>query len=163
VGSGGEYIKFKEGEMAIFNKLNLIYLRNIILYMSDYKRFDFKHIKKHAQELRNTMADSEKLLWEELRGRKLLGYKFLRQHPLIYKGNLLKYNYFIADFYYDAKKAVIELDGPIHYKTGEYDSFRDSELEEIGLHVLRIKNDELKNMKEVLSRITSFLNKLHQY
>jgi len=37
----------------------------------DFKKFDFKEIKKHAQEQRANQTDSEKLLWEELRGRKL--------------------------------------------------------------------------------------------
>jgi very-short-patch-repair endonuclease len=75
--------------------------------------------------------------------------------------NLSKYNFFIADFYCNAKKAVIELDGPVHDITEEYDTYRDSELQEIGLHILRIKNGDLKNIPEVLSRIESFLNQIH--
>jgi len=39
--------------------------------VEDFKKFDFKKIKKHAQEQRANQTDSEKLLWEELRGRKL--------------------------------------------------------------------------------------------
>jgi len=129
--------------------------------MSRSKRFDFKYISDRAKELRNNQTDSERLLWTELRGRKLLGYKFLRQHPILYKGNLSKYNFFIADFYCNAKKAVIELDGPVHDITEEYDTYRDSELQEIGFHILRIKNGDLKNIPEVLSRIESFLNQIH--
>lgn len=126
--------------------------------MSHIKRFDFSFIKRHAKELRNNMTDSEKLLWEELRGRKFHGYKFLRQHPILYKGNLIRYNYFIADFYCYEKKTVIELDGPVHDENEDYDTFRDSEMEELGIHVLRIKNEELKNMQKVHSRIKSFLD-----
>jgi very-short-patch-repair endonuclease len=129
--------------------------------MSRSKRFDFKYISDHAKELRNNQTDSERLLWAELRGRKLSGYKFLRQHPILYKGNLSKYNYFIADFYCNDKKAVIELDGPIHDITEEYDIYRDSELQEIGLHILRIKNEDLKDIQEVLKRIESFLNQIY--
>jgi leucyl-tRNA synthetase len=129
--------------------------------MSRSKRFDFKYISDRAKELRNNQTDSERLLWTELRGRKLLGYKFLRQHPILYKGNLSKYNFFIADFCCNAKKAVIELDGPVHDITEEYDTYRDSELQEIGFHILRIKNGDLKNIPEVLSRIESFLNQIH--
>jgi very-short-patch-repair endonuclease len=128
--------------------------------MGKFRKFNFKNIKKLSQKFRNSMTDSEKVLWEELRGRKLAGYKFLRQHPLLYKGNLLKYNYFIADFYCDAKKTVIELDGPIHDSAEEYDKYKDSELTERGLHVLRIKNEELKNMREVLFKIKTFLNQI---
>jgi len=74
---------------------------------------DIKVIKKHARELRRNATGPEKLLWEQLRNRKLSGYKFLRQHPIIYKADYKGLNYFIADFYCDAKKAVIELDGSI--------------------------------------------------
>ncbi len=128
--------------------------------MPELSKFDFKVIKKHAQDLRNNMTDSEKLLWKELRGRRLSGHKFLRQHPLIYKGNLIRYNYFFADFYCDAKKIVIEVDGPIHNKTEERDQFKDSELQELGIKVLRIKNKELENMEKVLRKILAFINKI---
>ena len=126
--------------------------------MSDYRKFDFRKIKRHAQELRNNATESEKLLWYELKGRKLSGYKFIRQHPILYKGNLIRFNYFIADFYCYEKKAVIEIDGPVHNTTIEYDHFRDSELKELGINIIRIKNEDLTNMKEVKMKIVSFLH-----
>ena len=126
--------------------------------MSRSRNFDFAAIKKHARELRNCLTESEILLWDELKNRKLSGYKFLRQHPIIYKGDLIRLNYFIADFYCSSKKAVIELDGPIHDEREDYDQFRDGELINLGIHILRIKNDELKNMNEVLVNIKSFLD-----
>jgi len=39
--------------------------------VEDFKKFDFKEIKRHAQDQRANQTDSEKLLGEELRGRKL--------------------------------------------------------------------------------------------
>jgi len=78
---------------------------------------DIKTIKKHARELRRNATDSEKILWEHLRNRRLSGYKFLRQHPIIYKADFKGLNYFLADFYCYEKKVVIELDGPIHEET----------------------------------------------
>jgi very-short-patch-repair endonuclease len=122
------------------------------------KYFDFKVIKKHARELRNSMTDSEKLLWNHLRNRQLSGYKFLRQHPIVYKADYKGLNYFVADFYCDEKKTVIELDGPIHQNTKEYDLFRDIEMKEKGIHVLRLKNDDLKNIDKVLQNIKSFID-----
>ena len=89
--------------------------------MSKYQKFDFNIVKKHARELRKNMTESEKLLWNELRGKRLLGYRFLRQQSILFKGNLMRYNYFIVDFYCDKKKAVIEVDGPIHQESEEYD------------------------------------------
>jgi len=103
------------------------------------------------------MTMSEKLLWKELKNRKLSGFKFLRQHPIIYKGDLTKLHYFVADFYCADKKVVIELDGPVHETNKDYDEFRDSELENLGIYVLRIKNEELINIKNVLKKIESFI------
>jgi len=48
---------------------------------------------------------------------------------------------------------VIELDGKIHLHTKERDAFRDSILTDLGLNVMRINNEELENMEEVLDRI----------
>ena len=124
------------------------------------RNFDFAAIKKHARELRNSMTESEILLWGELQNRKLSGYKFLRQHPIIYKGDLIRLNYFIADFYCSTKKAIIELDGPIHDTREDYDQFRDDELQNLGIHILRIKNDELRNINKVLVNIKSFLDSI---
>ena len=128
--------------------------------MSYYKRFDFKKIKEHARELRKCMTEPEKMLWNELRGRRLSGYKFHRQYPILYNGNLIRYNYFIADFYCPEKKLIIELDGAIHDSKKEYDQFRDLELINIGIHTLRIKNEDLSDMKETLQIIHSFLNSI---
>jgi very-short-patch-repair endonuclease len=126
--------------------------------MSKSKYLDIKTIKKHARELRRNLTDSEKELWEQLRNRRLSGYKFLRQHPIIYKADYKGLNYFIADFYCDSKKTVIELDGSIHDEKEEYDQFRDEEMKLLGLHVLRLKNEELSEMNIVIEKIIFYLN-----
>ena len=126
--------------------------------MGKGKYIDFKVIKKSARELRKNMTDSEILLWEELRNRRFSGLKFLRQHPIVYKADYRGLNYFIADFYCDEKKAVIELDGPIHETTIEYDQFRDDELKRLGLQIIRLKNEELDNMDEALLKNKRFLD-----
>ena len=128
--------------------------------MSKGKYLDIKTIKKHAKELRRDMTESEKQLWLQLKNRKLSGYKFLRQHPIIYKADYKGLNYFIADFYCDSKKLVIELDGSIHNETKEYDQFRDEEMGFMRLHVLRIKNEELSNMDEVLRKIRLYIESI---
>jgi len=125
--------------------------------MTESYRRDIKSVKKFAKELRKNSTESEMLLWEYLRNRKLSGYKFLRQHPVIYKADYLGLNYFIADFYCDSKKTVIELDGLVHEETVEYDQFRDEAMREIGLHVLRIKNEELSDIEKVLDKIKVLL------
>jgi very-short-patch-repair endonuclease len=128
--------------------------------MSERNRRDIKNAKNLARELRKNATDSEKLLWTYLRNRRLAGYKFLRQHPVIYKADRNGLNYFIADFYCDAKKLVIELDGLIHNETQEYDHFRDDQMKNKGLNVLRIKNEELDDINNTLTKITDFLNSL---
>jgi len=48
-----------------------------------------------ARELRKKQTPEEKLLWEELRNRRLNGLKFLRQHPIIYENDPTKDYYFL--------------------------------------------------------------------
>ncbi len=69
--------------------------------------------------------------------------------------------YFVADFYCDTKRTVIELDGPIHESNIEYDQFRDTEMKNLGLHILRIKNEELLDIKDVLKKIETYLNSIN--
>jgi very-short-patch-repair endonuclease len=128
--------------------------------MGRSQNIDFKAIRKRARELRKNNTQSEEVLWNELRNRKLNGYKFLRQHPIVYNPDGFGVKFFVADFYCAIKKTVIELDGAIHYSTKEYDQFRDSEMLNLGLHILRIKNEELSDIKEILGRITNYLNSI---
>lgn len=120
----------------------------------------FKLAKERAREFRINPTESEGLLWDRLRNRQLGGYKFLRQHPFIYRSFTNRSDYFIVDFYCDLKKVVVELDGPIHEETKEYDEYRDEELKKLGLRILRLKNDELTNMKDTLKKILTFLNEI---
>lgn len=117
-----------------------------------------KNIRRLSRELRKEATECEMLLWQRLRNRKLSGYKFLRQHPVIYKSDYTGMQFFIADFYCDAEKTVIELDGPMHEENKEYDHFRDAIMKEKGLSVLRITNEELANLEKVLLKIVTFLN-----
>jgi very-short-patch-repair endonuclease len=128
--------------------------------MSKSEHLDFGIVKKRARELRSRATLLETLLWKELRNRKLCGYKFLRQHPIVYNPYGSGVKYFVADFYCDVKKTVIELDGPIHESNSEYDQFRDAEMINLGFHILRIKNDELQDMKNVLKEIETYLNSI---
>jgi len=38
----------------------------------------------------------------------------------------------------------------------EYDEFRDFEMDNLGIHILRLKNEELLNMNETLQKIEYF-------
>jgi very-short-patch-repair endonuclease len=111
-----------------------------------------------ARELRKNMTVPEKILWNELRNRKLEGYKFLRQHPVIYDPSEVPVKFYVLDFYCDSKKTAIELEGGIHKSQVNYDGKRLSDLKNLGIKVLRIANNELKDLEVVRHRIIKFLN-----
>ncbi len=107
-----------------------------------------------ARELRKKQTPAEIKIWDQLRNRRLLGFKFLRQHPIVVNAYNGKTGFYIADFYCSEKKLVIEIDGLIHTFQVDYDKARNDIMKEMGLEVLRITNDEVeKNVYEVLNKI----------
>ena len=85
------------------------------------------------------------LLWARLRGNRLRGLHFRRQHLI---------HGFIADFYCHASGVVVEVDGGIHDEQVEYDTARDLAFTTLGLLVLRFRNDDVTgNMPGVLEEI----------
>lgn len=116
----------------------------------------WESIKELSRELRKNQTSSEAILWKFLRNRKLKGFKFLRQHPIVY-GSINKNEFFIVDFYCAEKKLIIELDGKIHLKQKEYDKFRTDILEELKYKILRFKNEELNQIEKVLCQIKKYL------
>ncbi len=91
---------------------------------------------QNAREMRKNPTQAEDFLWQLIRNRALLGYKFRRQHPIDQK--------FILDFFCHELRLGIELDGEYHQSIDqtEYDEGRTYELEELGITVLRFSNDE---------------------
>ncbi|MBS1555521.1 MAG: NTP transferase domain-containing protein [Bacteroidetes bacterium] len=72
-----------------------------------------------ARELRKSQTPAEKLLWANLRNRKLEGYKFIRQHPIPFNYSGEQEQFYIADFYCAEKKLVVEVDGELASDGGE--------------------------------------------
>jgi very-short-patch-repair endonuclease len=118
----------------------------------------YSQIKLLARELRNNPTPEEEFLWTYLKGRKLAGLKFLRQHPIIYQTIGFQHFCFIPDFYCAKVKVAIELDGRIHLSTKEHDKHRDEILSEMGIKVLRIKNEDLNDVNCVLHKILQQTN-----
>ena len=118
-----------------------------------------ERIKSYVRELRRNQTESEAITWELVRNRKLDGKKFLRQHPIIYYFYRRPW-YFVADFYCAEARLVIEIDGPIHKLQEDYDEQRDFVLKQKDLHIVRIKNEELKDLDHVKKMI---INALNQY
>ncbi len=91
-----------------------------------------------ARELRITMTDAERRLWSALRGRRLRGFKFRRQHRL---------GPFIADFVCVEHRLVIEADGGQHAGSA-VDARRTAWLEARGWRVLRFWNNDILGNSE---------------
>ena len=79
------------------------------------------------------MTRFEALLWFELKGRKLAGYKFRRQAPI---------GPHVADFYAPAARLVVEIDGPVHDQRVAADEVRTRYLEARGCRVIRFRADD---------------------
>ena len=108
-----------------------------------------------GKESRQQSTEAEKLLWTELRNKKINGLKFRRQHPI---------DKFIVDFYCHEKKLAIELDGGVHDKkvNKEYDEARTAMLAGLNVIVLRFKNEDvINNMKDVLEKISYMADMLN--
>jgi len=117
---------------------------------------------KRARTLRQNATSSEKILWLNLRDRRLLNLKFLRQHPIVYEVFKNKPLYFIADFYCNEKKLVIEVDGKIHDFQVEDDMHRENILKSLNLNVLRIKNEEVQDIPKVMRKIKEYILSLEE-
>lgn len=113
----------------------------------------YHEIKVIKNKLRSNATPSEKILWRHIRNRQLLGRKFLRQYAIIYDSNKDEHFFFVPDFYCEAEKLAIELDGIIHDFTKEKDAIRDSIISDLNIRVLRIKNEELNHIPTALEKI----------
>ena len=125
------------------------------LMNSDQHLFNRKELGRYRINLRNNLTSAEASLWNLLKGRKVSGYKFRRQHSI---GN------YIVDFCCPSEKLIIELDGNVH---GDYnqivkDTDRDQYLQDLGFNVLRFENRFVfQDPEYVLREIKkSFKNKL---
>ena len=98
-----------------------------------------------ARHLRHTPTDAESILWNELRNRRLDGYKFRRQYPVAG---------FIADFCCPQTSLIVEVDGPIHRTRPSADTSRDDVLQRLGFRVLHLTNRQVEHdLPAALTRI----------
>ena len=104
------------------------------------------------------MTPEERILWNILRNRKFMGFKFLRQHPIFASPFKDQPAFYVADFYCSEKKLVIEADGPIHDFQQAYDEMRDSLKCDRGINILRLTNEEINiHLDLVLEKIAKYL------
>jgi len=88
-----------------------------------------------ARTLRKNMTREEKHLW----------YDFLCNYPVRFRRQEIIGN-FIADFYCDNAKLIIELDGSQHYEEGglQDDAIRTAYFQSLGIEVMRFSNLDVK-------------------
>ena len=103
------------------------------------------NLLKNAKVLRKNMTDAERILWQQLRAKRFIGFKFKRQQP---------FGRYIVDFVCFDAKLIIELDGGQHQDAAEQDVMRDSWLKAQGFSVLRFWNNEfLQNRAGCLEKV----------
>ena len=85
---------------------------------------------ERARRLRREMTLPEVVLWQSLRGGRLRGLRFRRQHPI---------GPYILDFYCAAARLAIEIDSAAHDSAARrhHDAVRTARLNEHGICVLR--------------------------
>ena len=109
-------------------------------------------LKPLAQKLRKNSTLSEVLLWQELKGKKIEGYRFHRQKPI---------KNYIVDFYSKELKLVIEIDGISHDFDEEKfikDKIRQKEIESLGISFLRFSEGDVRgNMFGVIETIRTWI------
>ncbi len=106
-----------------------------------------------ARKLRQNPTDVEKNLWTYLRDRRLLGFKFRRQHPI---------GSYVADFCCLEKRLVVELDGGQHAQRSVHDLARTNDMKKEGFRVIRFWNNQvLENPQGVLESIVAALKSPH--
>ena len=87
-----------------------------------------------ARQLRSTSPVPERILWNALRNRQVAGLRFRRQVPV---------GPYCVDFICSAAKLVVELDGMSHDGRQQHDAKRTAFLNEQGLRVFRVTNDDV--------------------
>ena len=107
----------------------------------------WQNLKAFAQQMRQQPTPAEAALWRRLRGRRVGGVKFRRQHAIAG---------FIVDFVCLERFLIVEVDGTIHDLPDqqERDALRQAHLESLGYRVLRFTNgDVLGSIEAVLEVI----------
>jgi very-short-patch-repair endonuclease len=108
----------------------------------------------YAKRMRTKGTKAEAYLWKFGLKNRVMGYKFLRQRPVMS---------YIADFMCPELRLIIETDGSSHLLEGaaEKDQIRQQNLEKAGFTVLRFEDSMvLNNLGVTLSIIEQEVEKL---
>ncbi len=117
------------------------------MHIKRVKLHNRKDLRNRRKSLRKRLTPAEAFLWKHLKGRKLQGRKFRRQHSI---------GAFIVDFYCPREKLIIELDGECHNNpvAENYDQKRSRYMNNKGCRVIRFENRRVfDDLSDVLSEI----------
>ncbi len=113
---------------------------------------NFTGMIDQVRALRKNQTEAEAVFWELVRGKRLAGLNFRRQHQI---------GHYVVDFYCHSENLIVELDGEIHStpEQRKKDQKRDKYLTSIGNRVLRFTNAELfDDTKKVLKKISDSIS-----
>lgn len=105
-------------------------------------------IKEICRNNRKNQTLAEKKVWDIVRNRKCLNLKFYRQYPIKFEIDE-KNKFFIADFYCQELKLIIEIDGGYHIEQQEYDELRTFFINQLGIKVFRFKNEHILENEKI--------------
>ncbi len=110
-------------------------------------------LEKYARRMRSGMTPPERILWRALKRLRHQGIRFKSQEPLLDK--------YIADFYLESPRVVVEVDGKQHLEPEHKakDDIRDRDMRAAGITVLRFPASKVFSaidsvLKEITERIT---------
>lgn len=101
---------------------------------------------ERARRMRKALTPPEARLWRCLKGDKLDGLGFRKQHPI---------GPYILDFYCAAAKLAVEIDGAGHDNRAAHDIRRTAWLGTKGIHVIRIP---ALQVRDELDSVLSFIS-----
>jgi very-short-patch-repair endonuclease len=107
--------------------------------------------KDRAKALRRAMSLPEVLLWKAIKGGKLDGLHFRKQHPI---------GPYVLDFYCDAARLAVEVDGASHGAEDrpQRDERRDAWLADQGIETLRLSASLVpRDVDDAVRTIRGFL------
>jgi len=104
-----------------------------------------EHIKGLSRRFRKNPTETEKIVWDLLKNKKLKDLKFRRQHPI---------GRYIVDFYCPKHKLIVEIDGLIHEMQDQkdYDEARQEDLESSGHIFIRVRTEDIKEDSRIIYR-----------
>jgi len=110
-----------------------------------------RETRDFAKTLRRKLTLPEGLLWRAIKGRKLAGLHFRKQHPI---------GPYVLDFYCDAVRLAVEVDGQVHGfgDLPQRDERRDAWMAAKGIRTLRLPADlVLRDVDDATRTILGFL------